>query len=69
MYRKAGEADRRSFLVFITEKGKDLIDVTLPIEKQLIQDIKQCMSAEEYELFMKLLARINTRVGELTDRE
>ncbi|NOU97786.1 MarR family transcriptional regulator [Paenibacillus sp. LMG 31456] len=69
IYKKTGENDRRSFLVHITEKGKLLIEKTLPIERQVINDIKECMTTTEYELLMELMLRINNRISELTDLE
>ncbi|OXM82310.1 MarR family winged helix-turn-helix transcriptional regulator [Paenibacillus rigui] len=69
VYKKTGEHDRRSFLVYVTDKGRALVEETLPIEMQVIQDVKQCMSDAEYSMFLGLLLRINRRVSELTDRE
>jgi DNA-binding MarR family transcriptional regulator len=69
IYKTTGENDRRSFLVHITDKGKELIDKTYPVEKQLIDDIKEWMTPVEYELLMELLLRINQRVSELTETE
>ncbi|MBW7476440.1 MarR family transcriptional regulator [Paenibacillus oenotherae] len=69
VYKKAGEKDRRSFLVYITEKGKSLMQVTTPIEGQVIDIIKECVSEEEYELLLQLLFRINQHVSERTDGE
>ncbi|RTE03939.1 MarR family winged helix-turn-helix transcriptional regulator [Paenibacillus whitsoniae] len=66
--KKIGDNDRRSFLVFMTEKGKALIAQTLPIEQNVIQEIKGCMSDEEYAQLMKLLHRINHHVNELMPR-
>ena len=69
VYKRIGEQDRRSFLVHITEKGRFLIKETIPIEAQLTEEIKKCISLDEYEVFMGLLLRINNHVNELTDRE
>ncbi|MBN3523401.1 MarR family winged helix-turn-helix transcriptional regulator [Paenibacillus apiarius] len=69
IYKKIGENDRRSFLVNITDNGMALIQRTAPIERQAADDIKQCVSNEEYEVLMELLLRIGNHVNELTDRE
>ncbi|TDF98552.1 MarR family winged helix-turn-helix transcriptional regulator [Paenibacillus piri] len=69
IYKKTGENDRRSFLVYITDQGRSLIHATLPIENQTIDEVKRCMTEGEYNLFMELLLRVNRRVNELTDRE
>ncbi|MBP1990023.1 MarR family winged helix-turn-helix transcriptional regulator [Paenibacillus eucommiae] len=69
IYKEAGTNDRRAFLVYITAKGTTLIQETTPIEQQLIKDIKQCVSEEEYNVLVELLLRINNFATELTDRE
>ncbi|MGG4397956.1 MarR family transcriptional regulator [Paenibacillus thiaminolyticus] len=69
VFKTPGEHDRRSFLVRITERGKALIEQTSPIEQQMIHDIKQCMSEDEYDLLIELLLRVDSHVNELPDRE
>ncbi|GIP32204.1 MarR family winged helix-turn-helix transcriptional regulator [Paenibacillus sp. J2TS4] len=69
VYKKTGIADRRSFLVHITDKGKQLIESTIPVEKQFINDIKQCLSDDEYEVLLELLLRVHRYADHLTDRE
>ncbi|SFK78031.1 DNA-binding transcriptional regulator, MarR family [Paenibacillus sp. 1_12] len=69
VYKKIGENDRRSFLVHITDKGKSVIEMTTPIEYQATEEIKQCISQDEYDVLMELLLRINNHVNELTDRK
>ncbi|NEW07723.1 MarR family transcriptional regulator [Paenibacillus sp. SYP-B3998] len=69
VYKKMGDTDRRSFLVYITDKGRSLIEKTIPIEQQVITEVKACMSDDEYSLLMELLSRINNHMSELTDRE
>ncbi|MGO4185411.1 MarR family winged helix-turn-helix transcriptional regulator [Paenibacillus sp. MCAF9] len=64
--RKMAENDRRSFQVHSTEKGASLIMETLPVEMQVNQEIKQCMTVEEHEMIMKLLLRINHHVSQLS---
>jgi MarR family transcriptional regulator, transcriptional regulator for hemolysin len=69
IYKKTGQQDRRSFLVHITEKGKSLIQETIPLEQKVINDVKQCMSEDEYDRLMELLLRISHHVNQLTDKE
>lgn len=69
VYKRTGENDRRSFLVYITEKGHSLVQETIPIEAQVTEDIKKCISNDEYELLKDLLLRINNHVDEITDGE
>lgn len=69
IYKRTGENDRRSFKVYITEKGRSLIKETVPIEGKVTEEIMNCISSEEYELLMELLLRINNHVGQITDGE
>ncbi|MFD0696780.1 MarR family winged helix-turn-helix transcriptional regulator [Paenibacillus sp. GCM10027628] len=67
--KKTGENDRRSFAVYITDKGKSLIEQTLPIELKVVNDVKRCMSDSEYDMLLELLQRINNHVNELSEGE
>ncbi|WP_334076567.1 MarR family transcriptional regulator [Paenibacillus sanfengchensis] len=69
VYKEAGKQDRRSFLVFSTEQGKTMIRETLSIEAGVTEDVKECMTGEEYGLLLELLMRINCHVGSLLDAE
>lgn len=69
VYKQIGENDRRSFRVYITSKGKSLIQETLPIEKRVNTEVRKCLSEEEYETLMKLLITVSGRVNEITERE
>jgi DNA-binding MarR family transcriptional regulator len=69
IYKQTGKNDRRSFLVYATDKGSSLIGQTAPVEQQLIEEIKMCVTEEEYALLMELIIRINHRAAELTDQE
>ncbi|MDU0332742.1 MarR family transcriptional regulator [Paenibacillus sp. 3LSP] len=62
--KQAGERDRRSFVVFATERGRELICETLPIERGVNEEVKQLMDAEEYEKLVELLQRIHLQLGE-----
>jgi len=68
-FKTMGENDRRSFLVYITEKGKALIQETHPIERQMTEEIKKCITDDEYETLMKLLYKISSHIQQINDRE
>ncbi|OCT13338.1 transcriptional regulator [Paenibacillus pectinilyticus] len=63
IYKKAGDRDRRSFLVYSTELGQEVIRVTTPIEDSMTAEVKACMSEEEYAIMMDLLLRIQRHIG------
>ncbi|MBB6671369.1 MarR family winged helix-turn-helix transcriptional regulator [Cohnella nanjingensis] len=65
VFKKADPQDRRSFLVFITEKGKRLVAETLPIEASFIAEVASCMTAEEYDQLLSLIRRIDERLDRL----
>lgn len=69
VYKRTGENDRRSFKVYITEKGRALIKETFPIEDQVTDEIMNCISSDEYELLMGLLLRINNHIDQINDGE
>lgn len=62
VYKQVGETDRRSFRVYITDKGKLLIKDTIQLEKQVAIEVRKWISDEEYEVLMKLLRTINDRI-------
>jgi DNA-binding MarR family transcriptional regulator len=64
--RKTGESDRRSFLVYATDKGRELIRQTEAIERLAMKDATAGFSREEHELLLKLLYRIGQNVDNLT---
>jgi len=67
IYKQMGTEDRRSLSVYITEKGKNLMQATTRIERQVIEEVKQCMTEEEYDVLISLLLRINRFVNECPD--
>lgn len=66
--REPGKKDRRSFLIYATDKGRQLLAETLPIENLLIQEVKSCMSSEEYELLLNLLRRVSAHADTLLNQ-
>ncbi|QHT62181.1 MarR family transcriptional regulator [Paenibacillus lycopersici] len=62
IYKKAGERDRRSFLVFSTELGQSVIRETTPIEDSVTAEVMQCISEDEYGMMTGLLQRIRQHI-------
>ena len=50
--------DRRAFLIFLTDKGKDLRESIIPITTQLNKDAASGLKKEEYEQLISLLGRV-----------
>ncbi|MFD1955650.1 MarR family winged helix-turn-helix transcriptional regulator [Paenibacillus thailandensis] len=67
--KKPGEKDRRAFLVYITEAGKEVVAAITPIEKQLVEEATVSLSDNEYAYLLELLARIDAAVDKLTEKE
>ncbi|MNC59227.1 Transcriptional regulator SlyA [compost metagenome] len=68
VYKKTGLQDRRSYIVYSTDRGKELIRDTIGIEQGVTEEVKSCMTEEEYSLFMGLLERINHHVSKELDK-
>lgn len=64
--KQAGRTDRRSFVVFATDKGRALIDLIVPIEKQTIADATAGISEEHVELLHRLLRQIGENIDRIT---
>lgn len=69
VYKKIGPQDRRSFIVYSTDRGKELIRETIKIEQGVTEDVKSCMTDEEYGLLLGLLDRINHHVSKVLDKK
>lgn len=69
VYKQTGKHDRRSFMVYSSERGKALIQETLPIEEGVTEEVKCCLSEEEYGLLTELLLRINDHMGQLIENK
>ncbi|WP_410769046.1 MarR family winged helix-turn-helix transcriptional regulator [Fontibacillus sp. BL9] len=69
VYKQTGQQDRRSFLVYSTERGKALIRDTLRIEEGVTEEVKACLSAEEYVMLTELLLRINDHVSQVIENK
>ncbi|SDX48946.1 MarR family winged helix-turn-helix transcriptional regulator [Paenibacillus sp. CF384] len=62
IYKKAGDRDRRSFLVYSTELGREIIRVTTPIEESITAEVKACLSEEEHDNMIELLQRVQLHI-------
>ncbi|MBO9599947.1 MAG: MarR family transcriptional regulator [Cohnella sp.] len=68
IYKKLGQRDRRSFLVYSTDAGKALIRGTTSIEDSVTADVKTCISESEYDTLMDLLMRIQRHIAGQLER-
>lgn len=68
VFKRTGAQDRRSYIVYSTDRGKELIRDTLSIERGVTEEVKSCMTEDEYILFIELLGRINHHVSKELDK-
>ncbi|NOU93311.1 MarR family transcriptional regulator [Paenibacillus sp. LMG 31456] len=54
--------DRRSFLTYVTDSGRELNIILAPIEAQLIQEILTSLSEDEITLLRKIFTQINSNL-------
>jgi DNA-binding MarR family transcriptional regulator len=64
--KKPDTSDRRSLLVYITEKGNSLIEQTISIERQTLADATVGISKSDHDLLIQLLLQIGNNVNQLT---
>ncbi|MEF3302817.1 MarR family winged helix-turn-helix transcriptional regulator [Paenibacillus sp. GYB003] len=67
--KRTGPTDRRSYHVFITETGRELVRQTAPIERQAVKDATSVLSEAEYEQLLALLRRIGDHIDQITANE
>ncbi|MBI5680304.1 MAG: MarR family transcriptional regulator [Methanobacterium sp.] len=60
--RKNSYHDRREFLIYLTDKGKDLYEETSKIMSQNAQEIKSIFSKSELEQFNSLLNKLSSNL-------
>jgi DNA-binding MarR family transcriptional regulator len=58
--RVANPADRRSQLLFTTDKGKISAKILAPIEEEFVSKMLSNISVQEIEAFKSFMAKINT---------
>ncbi|TNJ60665.1 MarR family transcriptional regulator [Paenibacillus hemerocallicola] len=67
--KQTGKSDRRSFLVYATDKGRELISQTEGIEIKTVKDATSGLSEAEYDQLLSLLRRIGDNIDHLTEKE
>lgn len=61
--RVENEDDRREFRLRLTRKGKTLYEELIPRLQQRERDIMACLSAQEREIFDRLIGKIEDSLG------
>ena len=61
--RRANAADRRSFLTFITDKGRALIGVLTPIEKEVVNSVLDGLTENQRNTLRELLVHITDKAN------
>ena len=59
IHKKTSENDRRAFLLFLTDAGKEMVKQTLPIEQQTIQEALQNISDADLAFMKQLLQQMS----------
>ncbi|MCM3039861.1 MarR family transcriptional regulator [Paenibacillus motobuensis] len=59
VYKQKGKQDRRSYLVFSTEKARPIIEAGKGYEQEMRSELLECVTEQEYEVMMELLHRID----------
>jgi DNA-binding MarR family transcriptional regulator len=67
--RTRNEKDRRSFLAYVTKKGKTLIETLLPIEEEVLTIALENISEEQISLLKQILAKITENINRHVGRE
>lgn len=63
--RTVNPDDRRSFLIMITEKGRALNDVLVPIERKVVSDLEANLPPEQLELLWACLHQITQQANQI----
>lgn len=61
--RRADAADRRSWLLFLTQRARDLLEELLPLGQGLIEDALEGLSAREREQLNTLLLAVRQNLS------
>lgn len=59
IHKKTSENDRRAFLLFLTDAGKEMVKQTLPIEQQTIQEALHNISDADLAFMKQLLQQMS----------
>ncbi|RJX38122.1 MarR family transcriptional regulator [Paenibacillus pinisoli] len=69
IFKEVGKQDRRSFLVYCTDKGRKVIEATIPIEAGMTDVVKAVLSENELVHLMDMLMRIQAHASEMLEQE
>ncbi len=60
--REISQQDRRAFLLHVTEKGKKLIESTIPIEQECERLMTEGIDPEQMKLFWAIISQMNENI-------
>lgn len=63
--KKMCTTDRRSFLVYLTERGRETVKKAIPIEKETLAKITRGMDPQQIVLFKNMLRQMNENIERL----
>lgn len=63
--RVMSEVDRRAFLLYITDDGRNLIEKTLPIEQATVQEVLQGITPDQLEQFRMIIQQMHLNINEM----
>ncbi|MEM1325779.1 MAG: MarR family transcriptional regulator [Bacteroidota bacterium] len=66
--RKVDEQDKRSNRIFLTEKGKQIYQSTLPVVFDTIHQIQAGLEATDIDRLIQLLQKIQTNISGSTEK-
>ena len=59
--------DRRMLLIDITDAGRDMVDVVLPVTHRINKDVFQVLTEDERQRLLELLGRVQERLTVIRD--
>lgn len=65
--RHASKEDRRSFSIYITEKGLDLTDKLTPYIEDIFRKILNGISENDLKIYLDVLTRIDNNINDLNN--
>ncbi|MEK5521645.1 MarR family winged helix-turn-helix transcriptional regulator [Heyndrickxia sp. FSL W8-0423] len=65
--RKVNPSDRRSFLIMITEKGKNLVEEVAPYLEEIFSKIINGIDEESLHIYLKVLQQIEDNADSLLE--
>lgn len=65
--RHASKEDRRSFSIYITEKGLDLTDKLIPYIEDIFKKILNGISENDLKIYLDVLTKIDNNINDLNN--